>query len=98
MLLVNFEAKEVTQEVYKPLFKQVLGHSVYFNLNIDFLYITGEKVFYDLIMDRAMNWDYNPEEKERSNIIVCRSFLGKAITSLSDMPSLSTMVVGAGGD
>jgi len=45
MLLVNFEAREVTQEVYKPLFKQVLGHSVYFNLNIDFLYITGEKVF-----------------------------------------------------
>jgi hypothetical protein len=99
MLLVNFEAREVTQEVYKPPFKQALSHSahsVYFNLNIDLLCITEEKVFYDLIMDRTMNWEYNQEE-ELCNIIVCRSFLGQAITSLSDMPSLSTLVVGGRG-
>jgi hypothetical protein len=63
MLLVNFEAREVTREVYKPLFKQVLGNSVYLNLNIDFLYIAEKKAFCDWIMDRTMNWDYNPEER-----------------------------------
>jgi hypothetical protein len=42
-----------------------------------------------------MNWEYNQEE-ELCNIIVCCSFLGQAITSLSDMPSLSTLL-GVGG-
>jgi hypothetical protein len=95
MLHVNSEAREIAQKIYKPLFKKVLGHAIYFNPDIDFFYIINSHDFMHLIRSSDNDSD---EEKPRNLIVDCTG-LWVVWNFLSSMASLSTLIVTRmGGD